>query len=383
MASQIYGIYTALVYLTPVLGGALADRFWGQRRTVIVGALVMAAGHFMMAFEPLFLFALLLIILGNGAFKPNTTCQVGGLYALDDPRRDRAYSIFYVGINLGAFIAPFICGTLGEDVGWHYGFGAAGVGMIIATVVYIYGQRHLPPDAHTKTVAQHKVKSPLTTPEWRAIGAICLLCIFNVLFWAVYEQQGNTIALWADTMTDRNVDIFGFHGEIPASWFQSINPFFIFFVTPLLTGLWAWQARRGQEPSSVMKMAIGLGFTALSFVLMAYAAYLVGDHGKASPVWVTLHLLVLTLGELYLSPIGLSLVSKAAPIRVVSMMMGIWFLGNFAGNYMAGWLGAFWEVYSHYHFFLLMSAIAIFAAAAIWILSHLLRTVFDQPQEEG
>lgn len=161
-ASQIYGSYGALVYLTPIVGGLVADRVLGQRRTVIIGALLMAVGHFMMAFEPLLLFALLTLIIGNGAFKPNISTQVGGLYAPGDHRRDRAYSIFYIGINLGAFLAPLVCGTLGEELGWHYGFGAAGVGMLIGLIIYLRGLRYLPPDEHAKAIAAHDEHKPLS-----------------------------------------------------------------------------------------------------------------------------------------------------------------------------------------------------------------------------
>src|ERR1700720_1651436 len=187
-ASQIYGLYTGFVYLTPLFGGWLADHMLGQRRTVILGAALMAAGHFMMAFEPLFLLALFTLILGNGAFKPNISTQVGGLYAPGDHRRDRAYSIFYVGINVGAFLAPLVCGTLGERVGWHYGFAAAGVGMLIGLSIYLVGQPHMPPDPllveRGKPKAQHK---PLDRDEWRSIVALLILFVPTCLFWATYE----------------------------------------------------------------------------------------------------------------------------------------------------------------------------------------------------
>ncbi len=206
-ASQIYGLYTAFVYLTPILGGLIADRVLGQRRTVIIGAVLMAIGHFMMAFEPLLLFALLMLILGNGAFKPNISTQVGGLYKEGDPRRDAAYSIFYVGINVGAFFSPLVCGTLGEEWGWHFGFGAAGVGMVIGLLIYLWGYSELPPDELQKARAAHHEHDPLSREEWRAIIALLILFLPNTLFWATYEQQGNTVALWVDGYTDRSVDL--------------------------------------------------------------------------------------------------------------------------------------------------------------------------------
>src|SRR5262245_33566883 len=228
LSSHIYGLYTGLVYLTPLFGGVLADRLLGQHRTILLGASLMAVGHFMMAFESLFLLALIVLILGNGAFKPNMASQVGALYAPGDPRRDRAFSIFYVGINLGAFLAPLVCGTLGEQLGWHYGFTAAGVGMTIGLAIYLYASRTLPPYVRTARLAA----APAATfgrDEWRAIVALCVLFLPATLFWATYEQMGNTIALWADGYTDRSVlGLF----TIPVTWFQAFNPFMIFAFTP-------------------------------------------------------------------------------------------------------------------------------------------------------
>src|SRR3979411_1273791 len=226
-SSQIYGLYTGLVYLTPLFGGILADRVLGQHRTILLGATLMAIGHFMMAFEPLFLFALTLLILGNGAFKPNMSAQVGGLYAPGDRRRDRAYSIFYVGINLGAFLAPLVCGTLGEELGWHYGFTAAGVGMTIALVIYLCAMRSLPPDELHKAMDLGLEKQPLDRSERHGILALIALFVPTTLFWATYEQQGHTIALWADDHTNRYIDLLFWHGEIPITWFQAFNPLLI------------------------------------------------------------------------------------------------------------------------------------------------------------
>ena len=245
-SSHIYGLYTGLVYLTPVFGGMLADRVLGQHRTILLGAAMMAVGHFMMAFEPLFLLALTMLILGNGAFKPNMSAQVGGLYAPGDPRRDRAYSIFYVGINLGAFLAPLVCGTLGEELGWHYGFTAAGVGMTIALAIYLYAMPALPPDELRRAKAAGIKNKPLDRDEWRGILALIALFVPTTLFWATYEQQGNTIVLWADDHTDRTINLILWHGQIPVTWFQAFNPFLIFLFTPFIIALWAWQARRGR-----------------------------------------------------------------------------------------------------------------------------------------
>ena len=374
LSSQIYGFYTGLVYLTPVFGGLLADRVLGQHRTILLGAAMMAVGHFMMAFEPLFLFALTMLILGNGAFKPNMSAQVGGLYAPGDPRRDRAYSIFYVGINLGAFLAPLVCGTLGEEFGWHYGFAAAGVGMTIALAIYLYAMPQLPPDELHKARAARIEKKPLDRNEWRGILALIALFAPTTLFWATYEQQGNTIVLWADDHTNRTIDLFFWHGDIPVTWFQAFNPFMIFAFTPLIIALWAWQAKRGKEPSTVTKMSIGCFGVTLANLIMAAAAWrAAGD--EASWLWLLGYFVVITIGELYLSPIGLSLVSKIAPVRMVSMLMGVWLATSFAGNLIAGWLGSFWSGMDKMMFFLMIAGIALIAALIILAFDRPLRNV--------
>jgi len=361
LSSQIYGLYTGLVYLTPIFGGLLADRVLGHRRTIVIGASLMAAGHFMMAFEPLLLFALLTLILGNGAFKPNMSAQVGDLYAPGDPRRDRAYSIFYVGINLGAGLAPWVCGLLGEEVGWHYGFAAAGVGMLIGLATYLHAAPLLPPDRIAPAVA----RAPLTREDRRALAALLVLFVPVSFFWATYEQQGNTIALWADEHTDRTIDLLVWSGQIPTTLFQSFNPFMIIAFTPFVIALWGRQAKRGAEPSTVTKMALGcLGVTLANLILAAAALH--ADGGKASWLWLFGYFVVITVGELYISPIGLSLVSKVAPAKMLSMMMGVWLATSFFGNFIAGWLGSFWSTMDKANFFFMIAAIAGVAGAVIW-----------------
>ncbi len=375
-SSHVYGLYTGLVYLTPVFGGMLADRVLGQHRTILLGAAMMAIGHFMMAFEPLFLIALTMLILGNGAFKPNMSAQVGGLYAPGDPRRDRAYSIFYVGINLGAFLAPLVCGTLGEELGWHYGFTAAGVGMTIALAIYLYAMPTLPPDELHKAMAAGIEHKPLDRNERRGILALIALFVPTTLFWATYEQQGNTIVLWTDDYTDRTINLILWHGEIPITWFQAFNPFLIFVFTPFIIALWAWQARRGREPSTVTKMSIGcFGVTLANLIMVAAAWQAAGD--EASWLWLLAYFVVITLGELYLSPIGLSLVSKVAPARMVSMLMGLWLATSFTGNLIAGWLGSFWSSMDKTTFFLMIAGIALIASAVILAFDRPLRNVIS------
>jgi POT family proton-dependent oligopeptide transporter len=384
LSSQIWGLYTGLVYFTPIFGGLLADRVLGPRRTVVIGAILMAIGHFMMASEQLFVFALLVLILGNGCFKPNISTQVGGLYAPGDHRRDRAYSIFYVGINLGAFLAPLICGTLGERAGWHYGFAAAGVGMCIGLCIYLYALPMLPKDNLQKMNDLHKSaqrsapveRLPLSRDEWRAIIALLVLFIPTTLFWATYEQMGNTTILWIDTNVDRHIDVFGWTAQIPTTWFLAFNPFMIFAFTPFVVTLWARQATRRTEPSTITKMALGcFGVTAANLI-KAFAAFHAGS-GQANWLWVLGSISIITVGELYLSPVGLSLVTKVAPTRILSMMMGIWLATSFTGGFLAGYIGGYWSRMEKPEFFLMIAGIAALAGVMIfacrWLLRGMLR----------
>jgi POT family proton-dependent oligopeptide transporter len=364
-ASVIYGWYTGLVYLTPLLGGYIADKYWGQRKTVVLGGILMAIGHFLMAFENWFFFALLFLIIGNGAFKPNISTQVGNLYAQDDPRRDGAFTIFYMGINLGAFICNLVCGTLAVVKGWDWGFAAAGVGMIIGLVVYLFGQKYLATDnlTDTKAIPESQKKHSLDESEKTRVWALIALCMLNVVFWAVYEQQGNTLQTWADEKTIWPV-IMGF--QIPATWFQSFNPLFIFLLAPLLDIFWIRQGKKGTEPSSVAKMSIGSFILGLSFIVMVFVASK-GDE-KGSWVWPVFCTFLLTIGELYLSPIGLSLVTKVSPARIVSLMMGMWLLSSFFGNILSGYIGVLFEskILSATNFFWLLTALGVATGFAMW-----------------
>ena len=364
-ASQIYGFYTGLVYLTPIFGGLLADRVLGRRRTVILGAALMAIGHFMMAFEHLFLFALGLLILGNGAFKPNISTQVGALYAPGDRRRDRAFSIFYVGINLGAFLAPLVCGTLGEELGWHYGFAAAGVGMTTGLIIYLFATPALPKESFAKRTA---TRQPLDAAARRSIVALLFLFVPVSLFWGIYEQQGNTIVLWASEFTARR--LLGW--DIPVTWFQALNPFMIFAFTPFIVSLWRRQGAR--EPSTVVKMAIGCFLASLAYLVLVAAAY-VSAGAQASWLWLFLYFVVLTVGELYLSPTSLSLVTKVAPASLLSMMMGVWLATSFVGGFLAGYLGTFWSSMTKGHFFLMLALISAVAGLMIALLIRPLRAI--------
>jgi len=369
LASEIYGLYTGLVYLTPLFGGMLADRILGQRKTVVIGAVLMAIGHFLMAVESMFLVALLFLILGNGCFKPNISTQVGGLYPEGDPRLDRAYTIFYAGVNLGAFFSPLVCGTLGQVYGWHYGFAAAGVGMVFGLVLYLWGQKFLATDSLTRAKAAHTEKAPVTAAQWKAIGGLIVLALLNIVFWMVYEQGGNTMQLFAD----RNADWHVFGWELPSTWYQAINSMFIFTLTPLLNMLWAWQAMRKTEPSSVTKMAMGCALLGLSFLPLIFVSRGLNDTARISFLWLVGSTFIYTLGEMYLSPIGLSLVVKISPPRMVSMLMGVWYLAISVGNYMAGHLGTYYEKMSHPSFFLMLLTFGVTAGIAIFALQRPLK----------
>jgi POT family proton-dependent oligopeptide transporter len=361
-ASLLYGTYTGLVYATPFFGGILADRVLGQRKTVVLGGVLMALGHFVMAIENSFFIALALLILGNGAFKPNISTQVGNLYRPGDPRRDGAFTIFYMGINLGAFICNLICGTLAALYGWHYGFAAAGVGMVLGLVVYLSGQKYLAQDNLSRAREQHQRETaPLDRDERRRVIALVVLCALNIVFWAVYEQQGNTMQSWADDQTRWPV-VFGF--QIPSTWFQSINPLAIIVLAPLLDIFWRFQNRRGTEPSSLTKMAIGSIVLGLSFVVMIVGAELVGT-SKGSLFWPLFCTILLTVGELYLSPIGLSLVTTVSPARIVSMMMGMWFLSSFLGNFLSGVIGVLYTRWPKEGFFALLTLLGVSAGLAM------------------
>ena len=373
LASLIYGSYVGFIYLTPLLGGWLADNVLGQRRTALIGMALMAFGHFAMAVEALLFPALLLLIFGGGLFKSNTTAQVGLLYKPGDPARDAGYAIFYIGINLGAFLAPFVCGTLGEKAGWHYGFAAAGVGIILGMAIYLAGWRTLPPET-LRAKAEKAPRAPLTRAEWKSVAALLVLVFPLSLYWACNEQWGNTMALWSIDNTDRVIDLFLWRGEIPWTWFQALNPFVIFVGTPLVLALWKGQGAR--QPSSTMKMVMGCLLMTAANLLMVFPAW---QGGKASWLWLAAYFLILTVGEIYLYPVSLSLFSRVAPRRLASLMAGIVFLPNFlGGGFLQGWLGTLWDKMDKAVFFAMIAAISGAAGLIIWAFDRPLRPYLEE-----
>jgi POT family proton-dependent oligopeptide transporter len=378
LASQIYGFYAGFAYLTPVLGGYIADRWMGQRKMAIIGALLMAVGHFLMSVEAFLFIALGFLVFGMGAFKPNVSTQVGALYAPDDPRRVPAYSIYYLGINIGAFLAPLVAGTLGGEAGWHYGFGAAGVGMLVALAIYLSGLRHLPRDEVRHPLTPRQEKRPFDKRERHAIWGLLVVFALTSFFWATYEQQGNTTMLWAEDFTDRRVNLGFWQGQIPTTWFLALNSVVIFIFTPMLIRMWDVQARTGTQTSTISKLAFAFICIGIANLVMAFAAFTLESGTRASPLWLVAYFTILTIGELHLGPVGLALVSRLAPARVLSLMMGLWLAASFPGEILGGWLGGFWSQMEKPKFFLMIAAIAIIPGLAVYALNPILRSIFDE-----
>lgn len=447
-ASNIYGSYTGLVYLTPLLGGYLSDKYLGNRRSIEVGGILMAFGQFLLFLSAsgsgssavtLMWAGLTSLIIGNGFFKPNISTMVGQLYPEGDRRVDSAFTIFYMGINLGAFFSPIICGTLAEKFHFKWGFLAACIGMIVGLLIFIvYKSKFLISDEgkeigkgikklDTKAIlsivgsigiiffllnfktmfnVQFDIISyfiygamiimpiiilldkSLTTIEKQRIIVIFILAFFVIFFWGAFEQAGASLTLFADKQTNRNV--LGW--EMPASYFQSVNPLAVILLAPLFSMFWGWLYKRNAEPSSPKKMSWGLALVALGYVVIAIAVKGLGMGDKVSLWWLVALYVIHTMGELCLSPIGLSMVSKLSPIRLSSLMMGTWFLSNAAANKFAGTLSALippnaddiakaggvvnyptfvgFQITNLYEFFMIFIIMTGIAAAILYVLSY-------------
>ncbi|HLI66250.1 MAG TPA: peptide MFS transporter [Caulobacteraceae bacterium] len=366
-ASLIYGLYAAGVYFTPIVGGAIADRWLGRKRAVVLGGAIMACGHFMMAFEGLFYPALVTIAVGNGFFLPSLPSQIDDLYAPDDPRRRSAYNVYYVGINIGAFLAPLVAGTVGEVFGWHWGFTVAGVGMVTGLVIYLAGGRYLPPEPARGPQAR-AAASRASGPEVRRLFLLLIaIAAVIVVFRGAYEQNGNTIALWTDEGVDRHV--FGSF-YVPRTWFQSLNPLVVFLFTPVLVSRWTRLSKTGREPASIIKMVIGAIIMGVSFAALGAVAWYCGAHGlKASWLWLVAFFVAMTTGELYILPVGLGLFGRLAPEGLSATTIATWFFAGFLGNLLAGWIGSFWDRMDHGLFFIVTGAVAGLAAALLFALA--------------
>ncbi len=399
-AAGLYGTYTMAVYLTPLVGGYLADRFIGTRRSLVLGGAIIALGHFSLAFPgmPMFYAGLTLIVVGTGLFKPNASTMVGQIYAAGDTRRDSAFTIFYMGINLGALLGPLACGFLGQSdrFGWHWGFAAAGVGMVLGLATYLWSrEKYLPgiglgveaPAAREVArsssggsgvahgvggavagavlgavlggadpyaiVIGATIGSSLAVlflgtrgEERRHVIALFIVVFFVIFFWAAYEQSGSSMNLFADKNTALPT-LFGW--TMPSSWFQSVNPVFILLFAPVFAAAWGGLGKRGREPSTALKMVLGLFLLGVGFLFMTAGGRRADTGALVSPMWLTLAYLFHTLGELCLSPVGLSYVTKVAPARFASLLMGAWFLANAAANKLAGALAAYTPVPGEAH----------------------------------
>ncbi|WP_286265564.1 peptide MFS transporter [Thalassotalea atypica] len=379
-ALGILGIYAFWVYVTPVLGGWMADNHWGQRKAIIIGGVLMACGQFSlgtphhlipgMEIEFLYL-GLFLLIMGNGFFKPNISTMVGDLYEEGDKRRDAAFTIFYMGINLGSILGYFVVGTIGEKINYQYGFLVAGIGMILGVILQLamskkyLGNVGVEPAAKKGREAEGASNAPLTSEERDRVKVILIMSFFTIIFWLGFEQAAGSMNLFAKQKTD--LVVLGF--EIPASWLQSVNPIFVILFAPMFAAIWLKMGEA--EPNSPKKFALGMFFLGLGFISMVMAALQIGDSetAKASIIWLVLAYMFHTMGELCLSPIGLSLVTKLAPLKYTSLLMGMWFFFSGVGNYAAAAVGQMVGDVGPFAAFMGVAIMAFVAGIILWLVS--------------
>lgn len=349
-AISLYGTYTMLVYVMSIAGGWVADKFWGQKRTVLIGGILLCFGHGILAVEALWAFyaGLGLIVLGVGGLKPNISTMVGGLYKQGDERRDKGFTIFYIGINLGAFLSALLVGYVGEVHGWHYGFGLAGIGMAVGQAVFMLGQKYLKGIGESTTEMtpeeQAAKKRPLTAVERDRMKVMLISFLLIIVFWGAFEQAGGLMNIYTKQKTDLNL---GFTiplldiSAIPASWFQSVNAFFIITLGIPIAAFWVWWRKKGKESSSLLKMAVGVIIMGWGFLFMSAASLEYEAQGASAMYWLVLAYLFHTIGELCASPVALSFITKLAPLKYASLMMGVYFAATGLGNKVAGLLGEY------------------------------------------
>jgi POT family proton-dependent oligopeptide transporter len=376
LASQIFGLYTGFVYFTPMIGGLVADRWIGQRSAVVIGALMMTAGHLSMAFDRSFLLALLLLVLGSGFLKGNISAQVGALYPVEDEaRRTRGFAIFSTGINFGAVVGPLLCGLLAQLYGWHVGFGAAAVFMIGGLVTYLYGYRYLP--ARVERRARVDTESPLTAADWRVMAALTAVMAITIFQSIAYYQLANVLPVWMQDHVTMNAGSF----SLPIPWFQSIDPLFSILGVPLLFWLWARQARRRREPDDLGKIGQGAWLCMVANIVLVLAIVAAGS-GQVHWFWVFLYCAIQGIGFLYYWPTLLALVSRKAPAQVNATMMGLAFMSVFVGNVLIGWIGGFYEKMAPLGFWLLHVGIAACGGVLILLFGRSLARALDAAVEQ-
>ena len=374
-AASTYGTYTGSVWGAAIVGGFIADRFLGQYRSVLIGGILIALGHLTLALHALTFFysGLGLIVMGTGLLKPNVSTLVGSLYADDDPRRDAGFSIFYMGINVGGFLGVIVAGYLAQRVDWHIGFAAASVGMTLGLVQYvIFGRTRLRPASEraearnkaAKAAKREGAQTAFTAQDWKHIGALLIFCVVATVFWAGYEQAGSTMNLFADRYTRLNVGGF----EIPSSWLQNVQSAFVIILAPVFA--WIWIRLGRHNPSVPTKIALGVLFMAIGYLVMvpAGAAAQSGGGFKVSPIWLVVFYFLSELGELCLYPVGLSAVTKLSPPRIVGVMMGVWFLSIAFGNKLAGYAAGFFSSMPLQQLFMNVAAGLFITAAVMFVL---------------
>lgn len=365
-ALALYGWYTMLVYVASIPGGYIADKFIGQKKAVLYGGLILIVGQSILAISALWAFysGLGLIILGVGLLKPNISTMVGGLYKKGDIRRDKGFTIFYIGINLGAFLSALVVGYVGEKIGWHYGFGLAGIGMTLGMIVYYLGMPYLQHVGNFigkdgSEEGKIAMNQPLTSIEKDRVKVLLISFLIVIVFWGAFEQAGGLMSIYTQTKTDRIIDftlpLIG--NEIPASFFQSLNALFIIFLGTAVAAWWAKRKLKGKEASSLFKMAIGTMIMGTGFLFMTAATAQYEANGSSAMYWLVLAYLFHTIGELSMSPVALSFITKLAPVKYASIMMGVYFAMTGFGNKLAGVLGESAEGLGEYAVF---TGIAIF-----------------------
>lgn len=350
LASQIVGLYIGLIYLTPVFGGMLGDRVIGRRRAVVLGALLMTAGHFCMAFESCFVLGLLLLVMGAGALRGNLVSQFGDLYGKADRRRDAGFQIYYFLLNAGGFVAPLITGALSQQWGWHYGFGFAGAGMLVGLAFYLSGRGHIPPDGPREGGLE---RAPLDANERRVVLVMILLLPLLTLFWIAQSQIWNTYNLWARD----HVDMIVGRWAVPVPWLQSVDALSVLVMVSPVLRFWRWQSSRSGEPDDVVKLGVGCLLFAAALVWLASGQWAAHGLGKVPLAWAIAYHLLSGIGYVYFAPIAIGLFSRSAPAAVNAMMSGVYYLSMFAGSTISGRLGGLYERLTPAEFWLLHAAI--------------------------